>query len=98
MRPIEAYWLCKQAAFADTAKQHAETAGAYLDAHKGEMARNSLNNVAYGLMSNPRGIGGTSLIGGSAGGIVDGILIRPVADAATSLVQRAARKFYGLNE
>lgn len=98
MRPFDVYCLMKQASIIEDAKQRSNAAAAYLDAHKGEMARSSLNNIAYGLMSNPRGIGSTSLIGGSAGGLIDGILIRPIADAATSLVQQGARKFYGLRD
>jgi hypothetical protein len=98
MRPFEAYQLIKHGAVMEDVQQHARATAAYFDAHKADMARNSLNNVAYGLMSNPRGAGGTSLLGGSMGGVIDGVLMRPIADAATSLVRRTARKFYGLHD
>lgn len=75
---------------------HVNQARDYLAAHKGEMARSAAHNVVYGLMSNPRGMGSSSVFGASAGGIIDGILMRPLADAALHLADKGLHRYYGV--
>lgn len=101
MRPCEAYALLKHAAddaARDRVLTHANAAKDYVLSHRGEITHNVTNNVAYGLLSNPRGSGSSSILGASAGGIIDGILMKPVADAALNLADRGLRKFYNTPE
>lgn len=101
MRPCEAYALYKQAnaqTVQDQMMAHVQKARTYVDEHKGEMAHNVANNITYGLMSNPRGMGSASVFGASAGGVIDGILMRPIADAALHLADKGLRKYYGVAE
>ena len=54
------------------------------------------NNVAFGLLSNPRGAGPVSLFGQSAGGVLDGFLFKPVVDGGIDLVGKGLRWAYGV--
>lgn len=101
MRAYAAYMLFKQAedtTTRDRLVQGLAQAKDYLNTHKKEMAQHSANNVVYGLMSNPRGLGSSSVFGASAGGVLDGILMRPVADTALHIADKGLHAFYGIKE
>jgi len=59
---------------------------AYFQRSKGELAHNATSNVLYGLLSNPRGGGPVSVMGASAGGVIDGLLFKPMVDATAHAI------------
>lgn len=68
----------------------------YVNEHKGDMGRAAANNILYGMLSNPRGNGPVSLTGASVGGVIDGMLFKPVVDAGIGLVGKGLRAVNGL--
>lgn len=104
MRPYEAYWLHKQASGVDwenarqQARTHLHDAHEYWQKNKPAMLRSTANNLMFGLLTSPRGAGPVSLVGSSTGGVIDGMLFRPLTDGAIHLVGTGLRKFYGLGE
>jgi hypothetical protein len=105
MRPIDVYMTIKAASndgmdptHPDVLRPKIDAAKDYLTRNQGHMAHSAANNVLYGLLSNPRGVGPASILGSSTGGVLDGMLMRPVTDAGIELVGRGLRKFYGLGE
>jgi hypothetical protein len=103
MRPYEAYWLHKSASeqgqdWRQVAREHLSDAHAYWDKNKPAMLRSTANNLMFGLLTSPRGAGPVSLVGSSSGGVIDGMLFKPITDGAIHLVGTGLRKFYGLSE
>lgn len=82
--------------FVDPTKRPLYGVSKYIGDHKGDMARAAGNNVLYGLLSNPRGNGPVSLTGASVGGVIDGMLFKPIVDAGIGLVGRGLRAANGL--
>jgi hypothetical protein len=68
----------------------------YAEDHKHDALRSIGNNIAYGLLSNPRGSGPISILGSSAGGVVDGLLFKPVVNATADLIGKGLRSAYGV--
>lgn len=75
------------AIFVDAFKSAGEEGlSGYLSRNKGELAEHATTNVIYGLLSNPRGGGPVSLVGASAGGVIDGLLFKPMFDGAAHVI------------
>ena len=56
--------------------------------HVQRIARDSGNNVLFGMMANWRGSGPTSIVAPAVGGVIDGALMRPLFDGSIQLIGR----------
>ena len=76
------------AKFMDRTGKPLYRAAAYLGNNSGATLKRVGHNLLFGAMSNPRGNGPVSLTGSSVGGVIDGMLFKPVVDAGIGIAAK----------